>query len=314
VTPPFPKPQSSYDYDLDTELAAIRAHRREREIPPRASGRFLIATWNVANFGLQQRREKDLRLLAEMMGWFDLVTVQEVANDLSQLYTVCELIRGPRELLISDAAGNDERAVFIFDPRKVERRELVGRLSVPPSDYEDVRLPGVTQEFTGFDRSPYLAAFRVDDLTVLFASVHLIFGSDDDPRDIARRALETYALARWADLQRNRTWTYTKDIVALGDFNMPELSEDDPIYRALTSRGLKIPDHTTIVGGSSLGGHMHYDQVAVFPGYEPQGYGVFDFDTVVFRDLWADNRETTFRGYVRYYVSDHRLLWAEFAT
>jgi hypothetical protein len=82
----------------------------------------------------------------------------------------------------------------------------------------------------------------------------------------------------------------------------------------LTSRGLEIPDHTTIVGGSSLGGHYHYDQVAVFPGTEPEQLGVFDFDTVVFRDLWESSRETTFRGYVRYYVSDHRLLWAEFAT
>jgi endonuclease/exonuclease/phosphatase family metal-dependent hydrolase len=312
--PPFPKPQSSYDYDLDAELAAIRAHRGEREIPSRTPGRFLIATWNVANFGLQQRREKDLRLIAEMMGWFDLVTVQEVANDLTHLYAIRDLIRGPRELLISDAAGNDERAAFIYDPRKVERRELVGRLSVPPSDYGDIRLPGVSDEFKGFDRTPYLATFRAGDLTVQFASVHLIFGSDDDPRDIARRALETYALARWADLQRNRTWTYTKDIVALGDFNMPELDEDDPIYKALTSRGLKIPEHTTIVGGSSLGGHHHYDQVAVFPGTDPVGLGVFDFDTALFKELWEGGRETTFRAYMRYYVSDHRLLWAEFAT
>jgi endonuclease/exonuclease/phosphatase family metal-dependent hydrolase len=310
--PPFPKPRTSYDYDLEDELAAIRAHRGGRGIPARESGSLLIATWNVANLGLQQRREKDLRLLAEMMGWFDLVTVQEVANDLTHLYALRELIRGPRELLISDTAGNDECAAFIYDPRKVEQCELVGRLSVPPSDYGDIRLPGITQEFQGFDRSPYLAAFRAGDLTLLFASVHLIFGSDDDPQDIARRSLETYALARWADLLRKRSWAYTKNIVALGDFNMPALSEDDPIYKALTSRGLKIPEHTTIVGGSSLGGHHHYDQVAVFPGTDPTALGVFDFDTVIFKELWDSGTEVTFRGYVRYFVSDHRLLWAEF--
>jgi hypothetical protein len=75
--PPFPKPRSDYDYDLDEELEALRAHRRVRGIPARQDGRLLIATWNVANFGVQERREKDLRLIAEMMGWFDLVTVQE---------------------------------------------------------------------------------------------------------------------------------------------------------------------------------------------------------------------------------------------
>jgi hypothetical protein len=130
---PFPKPRSDYDYELDAELAGLRAHKRVREIPARTDG-LLIATWNVANFGVQERREKDLALIAEMMGWFDLVTVQEVANDLSDLYAVRELIRGPRELMISDTAGNDERAAFVYDPRKVERRELVGRLSIPPSD------------------------------------------------------------------------------------------------------------------------------------------------------------------------------------
>jgi hypothetical protein len=133
--PPFPKPRTTYDYDVDDELTALRAHRRAREIPARSADRLLVATWNVANFGVQDRREKDLRLIAEMMGWFDLVTVQEVANDLSDLYSVRELIRGPRELMISDTAGNDERAAFVYDPRKAELAELVGRLSIPPSDY-----------------------------------------------------------------------------------------------------------------------------------------------------------------------------------
>jgi hypothetical protein len=39
-----------------------------RPFPSRRDGRLLVATWNVANFGVQERREKDLRLIAEMMG------------------------------------------------------------------------------------------------------------------------------------------------------------------------------------------------------------------------------------------------------
>jgi hypothetical protein len=41
---------------------------------------------------------------------------------------------------------------------------------------------------------------------------------------------------------------------------------------------------------------------------------VFDFATALFRDLWEHSRETTFRAFVRYYVSDHRLLWVKFQT
>ena len=56
--------------------------------------------------------------------------------------------------------------------------------------------------------------------------------------------------------------------------------------------------------------------MAVFPGATQdrvETLGVFDFDTVLFRELWENSRETTFRAFMRYYVSDHRLLWAEFA-
>ena len=43
---------------------------------------------------------------------------------------------------------------------------------------------------------------------------------------------------------------------------------------------------------------------------------VFDFDGALFQDLWKDPQRTPsqFRGYVRYHISDHRPLWAEFAT
>jgi|GEM_PF-6128863 len=248
--PPFPKPDTDFDYDLDDELARLREHRRLRAIPDRGDDRLLLATWNIANLGVQQRREQDHRLIAELIGWFDVVAVQEVADDLSGLYAIRDLLPD-RGILVSDTAGNDERAAFVYDPEKVELRELVGRLSVPPSDFRHVRLEGVEGEFRGFDRSPYLAAFRAGALTFLLVNVHLFFGSDD-PADVGRRALETYAVARWADLRRGSDHAYTKDIVALGDFNLPVVEEGDPIFEALTSRGLVLPPHLSNVGGSSI--------------------------------------------------------------
>jgi hypothetical protein len=43
---------------------------------------------------------------------------------------------------------------------------------------------------------------------------------------------------------------------------------------------------------------------------------VFDFDGALFQSLWNDPQRTQsqFRGYVKYHISDHRPLWAEFAT
>lgn len=314
TVPSFPKPKSRFDYDLESELAALREHKQLREVPARRRDRLLLATWNVANFGVQQRREKDHRLIAEILGWFDLIAVQEVADDLTGLYAVRELLPQSYRLLISDTAGNDERAAFVYDTDKVELLELVGRLSIPVNALRHVKLPGVEQEFRGFDRSPYLAGFQAGSFRFVLASVHLFFGSDD-AEDMDRRSLEAYAVARWADLRRDDPHAYARDIIALGDFNLPEVQADDPIFTALTRRGLVLPEHSTEVGGSSLGGHKHYDQMAFFPGQTKEfneRIGPFDFDNALFRELWNPKRPAPFLAYTRYYVSDHRPLWAEF--
>ena len=68
--------------------------------------------------------------------------------------------------------------------------------------------------------------------------------------------------------------------------------------------------------GSNLLGDEHYDQVAFFPtgaGAKFTGKsGVFDFDGGVFAALWATKTPAQFRSFIRYYLSDHRPLWAEF--
>ena len=130
-----------------------------------------------------------------------------------------------------------------------------------------------------------------------------------------RRALETFAVARWAAQRRSSRFSFAREVVALGDFNMPKAAPRDPIFTALTSRGLELPAHTSEVG-SNLASDKHYDQVAFFPGQTKDCFkqmGVFDFDDVVFGKLWEarGRSQADFRAYVRYYLSDHRPLWME---
>jgi endonuclease/exonuclease/phosphatase family metal-dependent hydrolase len=131
-----------------------------------------------------------------------------------------------------------------------------------------------------------------------------------------RRALETFAVARWADQRRKSQFAFTREIVALGDFNMPKRDAKDPIYKALMARGLELPEHTSEVG-SNLSSDKHYDQIAFFPGETKKCFkrmGVFDFDMALFRNLWESRSEAEYRAYVRYYISDHRPLWMELAV
>lgn len=316
--PAFPKPTFDYSYNVQIEIKALR-HWRDtkpgRAIPRKAADRLLLVTWNLANLGVQQRRDDDYRLIAEMLSWFDIAALQEVNENLAGLRNLMKFMPTRFSALFSDSAGNNERMVYLYDRKKVKLLELVGEIAVPPSDHQDIKLPGITQPFTGFDRNPYLAAFKAGSFTVLLVNVHLYFGKESEAASIERRCLETYAVARWADLNVKSKHAYATDIIALGDFNLPKADPADPVYKALTKRGLQLPPHSTEVG-SAIASDSHYDQVAFFPSQTKQEFtgqcGVFDFDGAVFKTLWETRTPAQFRAYVRYYLSDHRPLWAEF--
>lgn len=322
--PPFRKPTFTYDYDLDVEVKALRGYsklpgKEDRAVPAKRDGHLLLATWNIANLGVQERREKDHKLIAEIISWFDLVAIQETNNDLEGLRGIQAQLPKSYRAQFSDPGGNKERFVYLFDSRRVELLEEIGRVTVPPSELKSVRLPDVSLPFSGFDRNPYLAAFRVDGLTFVLANVHLFFGKESSEEGMERRCLEAYAVGRWADLRRRDKYAFTPNVLALGDFNLPAKDASDPVFRALTRKGLRLPEHSTKVGGSNLSDDSQYDQMGVFPGAMEEAIesaGVFDFDGALFRDLWGESKaqQSRFRAYVKYYVSDHRPLWARLRT
>jgi len=235
--PPFPKPRFAYEYDLGRELAALRAYTKQkpdRKIPRKAADRLLLATWNIANLGVQDRLDTDYALIAEMVGWFDLAAIQEVNDDLRGIEAIHAKLPARYDLLFSDSSGNQERQAFLYDTRKVTRLKEVGRLSLPPSDLASIKIPGATTPFPGFDRGPYLGSFACGSFRFALLNVHLFYGSPD-PADVDRRTLETFAVAWWADRKHRDTRSYVPEIVPLGDFNLPKAEPGDPIYKALVS-------------------------------------------------------------------------------
>lgn len=335
--PPHPKPTLDYSYDVDVERSELRAWAKLRGIPRRRRDRLLIATWNIANLGVQERRHTDHQLLAEVCSWFDIVAVQEVNDNLAGLRGLRDHLGEGYEVLFSDASGNMERQAFVWDARRVRLLGKVGRLAIPPSQLDRIRLPGFEIPFRGFDRGPYMAAFETQAarrrFRFLLINVHLYFGSNALAH-VKRRALETYAVAWWAAKRQRSDHAFTKNIIPLGDFNLPSPKPGDAIYEALTGRGLQLAkanralrhrglelprkrkERLSKVGGTSLDGLKHYDQIAFFPDQtrQPSQVEVFDFDNTLFEELWEREEEpwNAYRAYLRYYISDHRPLWAEF--
>lgn len=317
--PPFPRPKFEYDYDLAMELTALRRYRLEkpgRQIPAKSKDALLLGTWNVANLGVQDRLDSDYALIAEMISWFDLVAVQEVNDDLRGIDSIHAHLPPRYELFFSDASGNRERQAFLYDKRKVSRLKEVGRLSIPPSQLARIRAPGTGTPFLGFDRGPYLASFAAGAFEFMLLNVHLFYGSDD-PVDLDRRTLETFAVAWWADSRHRDANSYVTDIVPLGDFNLPKAAPGDRIYDALVSFGLVVPPHSSQIA-SAIASDSQYDQIAFFPGPTHDRFtgesNVFDFDGALFQELWQTRTPKQFLSYVRYHISDHRPLWAQFRT
>ncbi|HSB89363.1 MAG TPA: endonuclease/exonuclease/phosphatase family protein [Anaerolineales bacterium] len=312
--PIFPKPKFEFEYDVEAERARLRAHRKKRGIPRRTKDRLLVATWNIANLGAQQRRSQDRALLAEVIAWFDLVAVQEVRENFGELFDIHQMLPKTYRVLMSDAAGNNERMAFLFDGRKMDPLEEIGEIALPPSEYDSIRLKDNPLHFDGFDRTPYLAAFSFGETSFVFVNVHLFYGTAKKA-SVNRRQLETYAVAKWSARRQKSPFSFTRELVTLGDFNMPKSEPGDAIFDALTRLGLEVPLHSTQIA-SSIASDANYDQVAFLPGTTKRTFtgskGVFDFDTVVFPELWQGgaNRKN-FLAYLRYYLSDHRPMWVQ---
>ena len=313
--PVFPKPALPFEFDVQQETLRLRKHKQARKIPPKKNNRLLVATWNIANFGAQARQDSHLSLIAEIVGWFDLVALQECRENYGHLFDVHDKLSSSYRLIMSDVAGNNERMSFLYNSRKLKPLEEIGEIAFPPSDYKNVKLPGVQQQFIGFDRTPYFATFETGNTSFVFANVHLYYG-DTGKKSVGRRSLETYAVARWADKRNRSDFSFTRELVALGDFNLPKVEPGDPIFNALTKLGLELPDHSTQIA-SNLANDAYYDQIAVLPKTTQNSFsghkGVFDFDAVLFPDLWSDGKnKKNFDAYLRYYISDHRPMWMEF--
>ena len=311
---PHDKETPTFTYDLATERDALRATKRHRKIPAKTASKVLTATWNLTNFGFQKRTDNDLALMAEVMSWFDLISIQEIADDLTTLGALMGHLGAKYKVVLSDTAGNDERAGFLYNSRKLERLEVAAEVAVPPSAHRHIRMKGVSGSFSGFDRNPYLVAFRSKNLTFIAVSAHLFFGSHSY-KDEDRRALEAYALARWASLKNKGAGAYSENILIMGDLNLPKKDDSSPVFRALKKKGLMLPEHSTQIG-SSLKDDKDYDQIMFHAGGMKKAYtgksGVFDFDRAPFFSSAWSRSEAYFGKTLKRHIADHRPLWAEF--
>jgi len=309
--------------EISPEIARGIKVLRERidqvNIPPSILDETLnLATWNIREFGRlrrgRRRSQAAIHYIAEILSQFDLIAITEVRDDLTDLGRVMAILGPYWRVLFSDfntdRAGNRERIAYLYDKRAVTFTGLAAEADPPRRKNRE---SGEYESIITWWRSPYMASFSAGNFDFILLTAHIRWGGDASRLRIG----PLKRLAEWIDDRRKEKHVVDKDIIVMGDFNIPKL--DDALYKAITSRGLTIPD--VIRGtehGSNLAGNKRYDQILHYrrhtKTFKDVG-GVFDFYCDDWQALFP--REYYPRMSKRdftYELSDHLPLWVQIDT
>lgn len=264
-----------------------------------------IATWNIREFGKKRRTEAAIHYIAEILGQFDLIGIVELRDDLTDLGRVLPIL-GPYwhvvySDMIPDAGGNHERVAYVFDTRSVAFTGLAAEAN-PARTKKGAEY---VSEISWW-RNPYIASFRAGNFDFMVITAHVRWET------VESRTRELQLLADWIDAKRRDKHCEDKDMLVMGDFNIP--SRNDALFKAITSRGLSIPTALRAeTFGTNLAKNKRYDQILHYPVY-PENFtncgGVLDFYTGGIEPLFPGLTEEKFT----YQLSDHLPLWIQVNT
>ena len=292
--------------DIAKSLKVLQERIEKSGVPSSSlDEQILVASWNIRDFGKTARSKKAIHLVAEILSYFDLIAIQEVRENLKDLSRVMNVLGPYWKVVFSDmtegSRGNRERIAYVYDKRAVSFTGLAAEAVVPPlRKKENGKWVKVPQE--QFWRTPYIASFRAGTFDFVLLSVHLQWG------EVASREEELKLLADWVENRRRSKYVADKDIILMGDFNIPKFG--DKFYKAITKHGLATPKALLgVPGGSNLDRKARYDQILFYP----QHTGSVFTNTGGVVDFYRKDHKTLFPGLTKkkftWQISDHLPLW-----
>jgi len=304
------------ELDMDTAkgLKALREWIEHADIPSsKLDESFNIATWNIREFGKKPRRESSIHYIAEIANQFDLIAITELRKNMADLRRVMSIL-GPYWHVvfsdwIGDWGGNWERVAYLFDKRMLTFTGFAAEADAPRKKNKETG--EYVPEFSWW-RMPYIASFRAGNFDFVLITAHIRWGVGKKSRI---RPLTL--LAEWIHDRHEDPFTIDRDIILMGDFNIPEV--DDDLFKAITSKGLKVPQALRgIEHGSNLAKNKRYDQILHYPSESnvfTDRAGVLDFyakGPVGLKELYPADTPT--KDEFTYELSDHLPLWIQINT
>ena len=300
------------------ELENLKKRITDAAIPKSTSSNFRLLTWNIRNLN-GNKEDKAVAYIAEVCRNFDIIAIQETKDDLGGLEKLQKELPQYR-FLFSDTAGNSERLVFVYDKTNVQFTGLAAEVVMAPgAQREDPKKDKEKKPELEFDRSPYMASFRVNGCNFILVTVHIYYGSG---QGVKYRLEEIQNIAKYLKKSSADTDALDSDYIICGDFNIEQVHEemkkasekDDgskeilkKLFGALISEGLIIPEQIQN-SPSNLDRTKHFDQIGYqhYPDstIEFKKGGVIDFVGVVYI---GDEK-------LKFKMTDHLPMWAEFST
>lgn len=298
-------------------LLTLRNRIAEAKIPSSKLDETInVAIWNIREFGKSRRTDPAVHYIAEILNQFDLVALVELRDNLTDLERVMTFL-GPSWRIvysdwIEDDGGNHERVGFLYDRRAVTFNGLAAEVDAPRDRTETEFLASKS-----FWRAPYMCSFRAGNFDFLAIATHVRWGKSKKGRQA-----ELQLLADWIDIRFKNKFAEDHDLIVLGDFNIPKI--DDDLFKALTSRGLKVPKPLLkltagdqVIAGSNLGKDARYDQILHLPT-TPDNFtnagGALDFfiDDKHIDELFPGKQYS--RKKFSFQMSDHLPVWIQINT
>ncbi|CAN5740933.1 hypothetical protein BH10BAC3_BH10BAC3_20860 [soil metagenome] len=310
------------------------------EIPVKCQdATMLLATWNIREFdkpSYGDRSNEMLYYIAEIIGSFDLVAVQEVAEDLKGLNRLMAILGNDWKYLVTDVtegkSGNGERLAFLFDSRKIKFAGLAGEMVLPPLEEKDpVSGQIIYKPSEQLVRTPFMCGFSAGYTNFILSTVHILYG--DDEANNPKREKEIRQLAQALANRAKGKTEWSRNIILLGDFNI--YSPADITFKAITDAGFEVPIQLQNLPSNAIQSKF-YDQVAFHDRenkFEFTGKaGVFNYyktilrkeDEAIYASAMGQAYLTTDDGKPRknpslYYnsywktfqLSDHLPMWVE---
>jgi hypothetical protein len=299
-------------------LKVLRKRIERKPIPPSILDETLnIATWNIREFGKlykgKRRSEAAIHYIAEILFQFDLIAIVELQDNLTDLSRVMEVL-GPYWRAVfsdfnTDAAGDRERIAYLYDKRAAVFTGLAAEAD-PPRKKD--KASGEYKSEISWWRSPFMASFSAGNFDFILLTAHIRWGG----KKKALRLPPLKLLAKWVDDRCKEKYVVDRDIIVMGDFNIPKV--DNELFKAITSKGLEIPDALRGTGqGSNLARTEHYDQILHYRRHTNtiKNAGVLDFYCNDWRALFPKKQYPNMtKEDFTYELSDHLVMWAQLDT